>query len=415
MAHFVFSETSVSSLVKNETDTAMIDERSIKKSHVVPSLLSQNPTLNTFSPTAVLAAARAGQHDRLLSLLLQNDMNERIQVVDWMGRTPLHRAARYNHVEILQLLLQYGARIDVVDVHGQSPLHSAAAHGHAEALNVLICHFQNKDPSSLALACFKDERRGFTPDDYWRARRDGDESGGESDGKQSGASGERKLNLRPRLSPKMMASLKNSLKKPTELFVRRPFCPLLLWRRRRGRRRRRRSGDDDDGGGGEGREDEDTGKGATSSTNEKRKENRESDEMEEDRTGLNVLVAPLLSTSFLQPILTYTKKDYMNFNMNGYHIFSKFLSQQHLEYARARVNVLYESLHPDVDPLRMYNLHQCDEIWILHLARNPSIAKVVEQHCGSNYYFYLSHIISKSPGSNYQVRDVLNLFFLYSH
>ena len=337
----------MSSLMKNEMDTAMINERSIKNIHVVPPLplLSQNLTLHLFSPSAVLAASRAGQHDRLLSLLLQNEKNEKIQVVvDWMGRTPLHRAARYNHVDILQLLLQYGARIDVVDVHGQSPLHSAAEHGHVEAFNILICYFQNKDPLSLALGCLKDERKGFTPDDYWRARRGGDASGGESGEsggarEESGASGEKKLDLRP--CPKVvLASFKNSFKKPTELFVRRSFCPLLLWRRRR--RRRRRSGDDDDGDG-EGDdededEDEDTGQGATSSANEKRKENRESDEMEEDRTGMNVpgvLVAPppLLSTSFYQPILTYTKKDYLNFNMIGYHIFSQFLSQQHLKYA----------------------------------------------------------------------------------
>ena len=64
---------------------------------------------------------------------------------------------------------------------------------------------------------------------------------------------------------------------------------------------------------------------------------------------------------------------------------------------------MYNHLHANADRLRLYNLHQCGEKWMLNLASHPAVTNIVAQHCGSDFYFYLSHVISKEPRSTYAV------------
>lgn len=64
----------------------------------------------------LLEAARSGAEDRLLALL--TPLNVNCHASDGRRSTPLHLAAGYNRIRIVQILLQHGA-----DVHAKVRLH----------------------------------------------------------------------------------------------------------------------------------------------------------------------------------------------------------------------------------------------------------------------------------------------------
>lgn len=57
-----------------------------------------------------------------------------INIQNREGKTPLHIAARYNSLNVLQILLDRGATIDVKDIDGCIPLHEAVRIG-----NISVC------------------------------------------------------------------------------------------------------------------------------------------------------------------------------------------------------------------------------------------------------------------------------------
>ena len=57
--------------------------------------------------------------------------------VDIHGESPLHRAAKYDHLETVQYLLARGANVDEVDANGQTALHKAADYGHLDVVKYL--------------------------------------------------------------------------------------------------------------------------------------------------------------------------------------------------------------------------------------------------------------------------------------
>ncbi|XP_055349678.1 transient receptor potential cation channel subfamily A member 1-like [Paramacrobiotus metropolitanus] len=57
---------------------------------------------------------------------------------DHNGLTPLHRAAIYNHVDLIEILIQTGAPVDAQDKTGNTPLISAATRAAEEAILELI-------------------------------------------------------------------------------------------------------------------------------------------------------------------------------------------------------------------------------------------------------------------------------------
>eukprot|EP00069_Balaena_mysticetus_P015496 bmy_09228T0 len=57
-----------------------------------------------------------------------------------MQSTPLHLAAGYNRVRIVQLLLQHGADVHAKDKGGLVPLHNACSYGHYEVTELLLKH-----------------------------------------------------------------------------------------------------------------------------------------------------------------------------------------------------------------------------------------------------------------------------------
>ncbi|CAG5093788.1 Similar to CG7457: Tonsoku-like protein (Drosophila melanogaster) [Cotesia congregata] len=101
-----------------------------------------------------------------------------VDVRDHMGWTPLHEAANYGHIEIVQLLIDHGANVN--DPGGPkcgniTPLHDAASCGHFSVMNLLIKHgaditLKSKEGESI-LDIFE----------TWRSRLEGERKKGKVD------------------------------------------------------------------------------------------------------------------------------------------------------------------------------------------------------------------------------------------
>ncbi|MEE4639780.1 MAG: ankyrin repeat domain-containing protein, partial [Wenzhouxiangella sp.] len=52
--------------------------------------------------------------------------------------TPMHWAAQYGHVGVIQTLLEHGEDINARDSHDRTPLHWAAASGHENLVKMLL-------------------------------------------------------------------------------------------------------------------------------------------------------------------------------------------------------------------------------------------------------------------------------------
>lgn len=95
----------------------------------------------------LLEAARSGAEDRLLALL--TPLNVNCHASDGRRSTPLHLAAGYNRISIVQLLLQNGADVHAKDKGGLVPLHNACSYGHFEVTELLIKHGANVNAKDL--------------------------------------------------------------------------------------------------------------------------------------------------------------------------------------------------------------------------------------------------------------------------
>jgi len=61
-----------------------------------------------------------------------------VNAKDYLGRTPLHHAARWGHKKVAELLISEGADVDAMDDDGWTPLHYAAVFGRKEIAELLI-------------------------------------------------------------------------------------------------------------------------------------------------------------------------------------------------------------------------------------------------------------------------------------
>uniref|UniRef100_A0A8W7PYE5 GA-binding protein subunit beta-1 n=1 Tax=Anopheles coluzzii TaxID=1518534 RepID=A0A8W7PYE5_ANOCL len=93
---------------------------------------------------ALLQAARAGNTPKVLELMGRGAPF----TADWLGTTPLHLAARHNHIETCRALLRAGISKDSKTKVDRTPLHLAAYHGNIEIVELLLsskCEVDAKD------------------------------------------------------------------------------------------------------------------------------------------------------------------------------------------------------------------------------------------------------------------------------
>ncbi|KAH8853078.1 Tankyrase-1 [Schistosoma japonicum] len=90
----------------------------------------------------------------IVELLLQHKAD--VHAKDKGGLVPLHNACSYGHAKVAELLIQYGANVNVTDLWRFTPLHEAAAKGKFDICRLLLKH--GADP-------LKKNRDGHTPID----------------------------------------------------------------------------------------------------------------------------------------------------------------------------------------------------------------------------------------------------------
>ncbi|XP_053674388.1 serine/threonine-protein phosphatase 6 regulatory ankyrin repeat subunit C [Anopheles nili] len=93
---------------------------------------------------ALLQAARIGNTEKVHELMSRGAPF----TADWLGTTPLHLAARYNHIETCKVLLRAGISKDSKTKVDRTPLHMAVYHGNLEVVELLLsnkCEVDAKD------------------------------------------------------------------------------------------------------------------------------------------------------------------------------------------------------------------------------------------------------------------------------
>ncbi|XP_050097455.1 ankyrin repeat domain-containing protein 50 [Anopheles aquasalis] len=85
---------------------------------------------------ALLQAAKLGNTDKVHELMSRGAPF----TADWLGTTPLHLAARYNHIETSRVLLRAGISKDSKTKVDRTPLHMAVFHGNIEIVELLLSH-----------------------------------------------------------------------------------------------------------------------------------------------------------------------------------------------------------------------------------------------------------------------------------
>ncbi|CAI9620949.1 unnamed protein product [Staurois parvus] len=105
----------------------------------VQQILSESTPVRTSDVDyRLLEASKAGDLDTVKQLCSPQNVNCR----DLEGRhsTPLHFAAGYNRVSVVEYLLHHGADVHAKDKGGLVPLHNACSYGHYEVAELLVRH-----------------------------------------------------------------------------------------------------------------------------------------------------------------------------------------------------------------------------------------------------------------------------------
>ena len=101
--------------------------------------------LGEYRKDELLESARTGNEEKLTQLLTPLNIN--CQATDGRKSSPLHLAAGYNRVRIVQILLKQGpftgahwplADVLAKDKGGLVPLHNACSYGHIEVVEILL-------------------------------------------------------------------------------------------------------------------------------------------------------------------------------------------------------------------------------------------------------------------------------------
>ena len=135
--------------VASQIQNAMEDLFNPIKHHLWTWIRMHNVDYNTFigdsppKPTlALYYAAFCGFSILARHLIVMHalDVNAKNGYVRW---SPLHAVSRGGHVDVAQVLLDYGADINAQDLHDQTPLSWASSEGHLKVAQLLLEHGAN--------------------------------------------------------------------------------------------------------------------------------------------------------------------------------------------------------------------------------------------------------------------------------
>jgi GA-binding protein transcription factor beta len=93
----------------------------------------------------LLKAAAEGNVDETKALLNRGALF----TADWLGTSPLHLAARNNHLEVCEILLRAGISRDARTKVDKTSLHMAASEGHINIVETLLEYGSDPDCRDL--------------------------------------------------------------------------------------------------------------------------------------------------------------------------------------------------------------------------------------------------------------------------
>lgn len=109
----------------------------------------KDPPDNVDLEVQLLDAAKAGDLDTVQRIVLANTHTVNCRDLDGRHSTPLHFAAGYNRVPVVEFLLEHGAEVHSSDKGGLVPLHNACSYGHYEVTELLVKHGANVNVADL--------------------------------------------------------------------------------------------------------------------------------------------------------------------------------------------------------------------------------------------------------------------------
>eukprot|EP01098_Paradermamoeba_levis_P004579 TRINITY_DN195_c0_g1_i1.p1 TRINITY_DN195_c0_g1~~TRINITY_DN195_c0_g1_i1.p1 ORF type:complete len:155 (+),score=26.17 TRINITY_DN195_c0_g1_i1:179-643(+) len=77
-------------------------------------------------------------HMSVVQLLIERGSDVNAKDHDENEQTPLHLAAQYGHLSIVQLLIDRGSNMNAKTINEETPLHQAANCGHLSVVELLI-------------------------------------------------------------------------------------------------------------------------------------------------------------------------------------------------------------------------------------------------------------------------------------
>ena len=85
-----------------------------------------------------LHQAVINSHKDVVQYLLSACCFELINVMDSEGRSPIHIAAQFGHIDMIEMFSRKGLNVSICDNEGETPLHAAAYNGHLAAVRTLL-------------------------------------------------------------------------------------------------------------------------------------------------------------------------------------------------------------------------------------------------------------------------------------
>ncbi|XP_058457918.1 uncharacterized protein LOC131434790 [Malaya genurostris] len=161
----MFAEKLLASVVKadviaNSSDAEeMLDMKFVPVGMMNGSVSIQKPqTVITDLGKALLQAAKTGNTEKVHELMSRGAPF----TADWLGTSPLHLAARYNHVDTCKVLLRAGISKDSKTKVDRTPLHFAVYQGNIEIVELLLnskCEVDAKDMLKMSALHWAVEKR----------------------------------------------------------------------------------------------------------------------------------------------------------------------------------------------------------------------------------------------------------------